>query len=268
MERDLKEQKKADPFYNTERWKHLRRCILQRDNYMCQDSKRYGKMVPAEMVHHIFPREIFPEYQWEEWNLISLSNKAHDAMHYRTDRELTDKGIDLMVRTARKQGINLEKIAEAMRQQDRKTQRVLVIGLRGSGKTTYCRDNLGDDAIVYDLDAIASSFRLRREHEEVFDPARRMVNDYLFDFIKKAEEYKIKKIFIIRAAPTMEELEKIRPNQVVHCSNRFIDREMKDEAGAVKRIVQVLEWCEEREIPVASPPLKNTPPLVPGGMPR
>ena len=239
MERELK---KTDPYYNSQRWEHLRQCILRRDDFMCQDAKRYGKMVPAEMVHHIFPREIFPEYQWEPWNLISLSNKAHDAMHYRTTRELTAKGKELMIRTARKQGIDLEMIEEAMRQQDRETKRVLVIGMRGSGKTTFCRDNLGEDALCYDLDAIASSFRLRRDHEEVFDPARRIANDYLFDFIRKAEEYKIKKIFIIRAAPELEELERIRPDEVVHCSERFIDRPMKNESDAARRIVKVLKF--------------------------
>lgn len=257
MERELK---KTDPYYNSQRWEHLRQCILRRDGFMCQDAKRYGKMVPAEMVHHIFPREIFPEYQWKEWNLISLSNKAHDAMHYRTTRELTEKGKELMIRTARKQGIDLAMIEEAMRQQDRETKRVLVIGMRGSGKTTYCRDNLGEDALCYDLDAIASSFRLRREHEEVFDPARRIANDYLFDFIKKSEEYKIKKIFIIRAAPDIEELERIRPDEVVHCSTRFIDRQMKNESDAARRIVKVLEWCEEKEVEVTQPPRKESPP--------
>ena len=257
MEREIK---KADPYYSTERWLHLRQCILRRDNFMCQDSKRYGKMVPAEMVHHIFPREIFPEYQWESWNLISLCNKAHDAMHYRTTRELTDKGKELLIRTARKQGIDLEKIEEALKQQNRETKRVLVIGLRGSGKTTYCRENLGEDSLVYDLDAIASSFRLKREHEEIFDPARRIANDYLFDFIRKSEEYKIKKIFIIRAAPGLEELEKIRPDQVVHCSTRYIPRPMDNEDRAVQRIIEVLKWCEEKEIEVTVPGPKEIPP--------
>ncbi|MBR3360027.1 MAG: hypothetical protein IKG39_01680 [Lachnospiraceae bacterium] len=257
MEREIK---RADPYYSTDRWEHLRQCILRRDDFMCQDAKRYGKRIPAEMVHHIFPREIFPEYQWEPWNLISLSNKAHDAMHYRTTRELTDKGMELLIRTARKQGIDLEIIKAAMKQQERKTKRVLVIGLRGSGKTTYCRENLGEDCLVYDLDAIASSFRLKREHEEVFDPARRIANDYLFDFIRKSEEYKIKKIFIIRAAPEMEELEKIRPDQVVHCSTRYIDRPMKNENEAARRIVRILKWCEEKEVEVTQPPKKNIPP--------
>ena len=104
------EKNMNDPFYKTKRWEHLRSSILKRDGYICQESKRYGRIVQANTVHHIFPRENFPEYQWQPWNLISLSNEQHEAMHYRSGKELTDKGIDLVKRTARKQGIDLDKI--------------------------------------------------------------------------------------------------------------------------------------------------------------
>lgn len=39
--------------YKTIRWKKLRVAILKRDKYLCQESKRYGKTVPAVIVHHI-----------------------------------------------------------------------------------------------------------------------------------------------------------------------------------------------------------------------
>lgn len=257
MDRELK---KTDPYYNSDRWELLRKSILRRDEFMCQDAKRYGRMVPAEMVHHILPREYFPEYQWEPWNLISLSNKAHEEMHYRTTRELTKKGMEWAIRTARKQNMDLDKIEQRLKRPERETKRILVIGLRGTGKTTYCREQMGDDCLVYDLDAIASSFRLKREHEEIFDQARSIANDYLFDFIRKSEEYKIKKIFIIRAAPQIEELEKIMPDQVVHCSTRYIDRPMKNELDARRRIEKILDWCEEKEVEVLLPDQKEIPP--------
>ena len=72
---------------------------------MCQYYKRYGKARQADTVHHIFPREVFPQYEWEPWNLIALSNKAHNKMHDRDTRELTREGLDLLIRTARRQGI-------------------------------------------------------------------------------------------------------------------------------------------------------------------
>ena len=88
--------------YNSKRWQRLREKILKRDNYMCQYSKRYGRRIPATMVHHIFPVEVFPEYQWCEWNLISLSNEAHNMMHDRDSHELTDIGLKLQDNLIRK----------------------------------------------------------------------------------------------------------------------------------------------------------------------
>lgn len=96
-------------FYKTKRWDRLRRAILARDGYQCQVSRRYGKHVPARVVHHIFPREDYPQYQWEEWNLISVSDKVHNELHDRTTNELTDKGRELLWRTARKKNINTSK---------------------------------------------------------------------------------------------------------------------------------------------------------------
>lgn len=95
----------GESFYKSKRWQRLRKAVLARDGYQCQESKRYGKALPATTVHHIFPREDYPQYQWESWNLISLSADVHDQMHNRTTRELTQQGIELLERTATKYGI-------------------------------------------------------------------------------------------------------------------------------------------------------------------
>lgn len=97
----------ADPFYKSKRWQRKRAAILRRDGYVCQISKRYGKMVEATTVHHIFPREDFPEYAFEDWNLISVSDKVHNELHDRNTGKLTEKGLDLMRKTARKRGISV-----------------------------------------------------------------------------------------------------------------------------------------------------------------
>lgn len=99
--------KKADPFYKRRRWLILREAILRRDGYLCRESARFGKRRDADTVHHIFPRELFPEYEWEGWNLVSLAGDVHDAMHDRVTNELTEKGADLLRRTARKRGIEV-----------------------------------------------------------------------------------------------------------------------------------------------------------------
>ena len=95
-----------DLMYKTRRWDRLRRAVLARDGYLCQESIRYGKNKLATTVHHIFPRDTYPQYQWEDWNLISLSADVHNEMHDRTTGALTEKGMDLLRRTARKRNID------------------------------------------------------------------------------------------------------------------------------------------------------------------
>lgn len=96
-----------DPFYKNKHWLHIRQSILRRDKYQCQISKRYGKQVQANTVHHIFPRDEFPEYQYEPWNLISLTAEKHNELHDRNTNALTEAGVELLRRTARRYGIPL-----------------------------------------------------------------------------------------------------------------------------------------------------------------
>ena len=99
--------KQADQYYKTARWSRLRAAVLRRDGYLCQVSRRYGKRTEATTVPHGFPREEFPEYQWEPWNLISLAGDVHDEMHDRVTGALTEKGAELLRRTARKYGVDV-----------------------------------------------------------------------------------------------------------------------------------------------------------------
>jgi 5-methylcytosine-specific restriction endonuclease McrA len=85
--------------YETTRWRKKREYILRRDGYMCQHFKRYGKRREANTVHHIYPLEEYPEYAWCDWNLISLSAKAHDMMHDRVTGKLTALGEELKRKT-------------------------------------------------------------------------------------------------------------------------------------------------------------------------
>lgn len=102
--------KDADPFYKSGQWNRLRSQAMRRDGYICQQSKRYGRITSAEMVHHILPRDIFPEYQWCLWNLVSLTNKEHDKLHDRVTNRLTDEGMRLVRRLVLERGLDLEEI--------------------------------------------------------------------------------------------------------------------------------------------------------------
>lgn len=95
-----------DPFYLTPAWKRKARQIMIRDRYQCQISKRYGKLKPAELVHHVFPREEFPEYTFADWNLIAVSQSIHAKLH-NDHGELTEMGRELLRQVARRNGITV-----------------------------------------------------------------------------------------------------------------------------------------------------------------
>lgn len=99
----------GESFYKSKRWRRLRKAVLAKAGYQCQESKRYGKMIPAAVVHHIFPMSDYPQYRWEPWNLIALSADVHNQMHNRNDDTLTEKGRELMERTARKYGVEYDR---------------------------------------------------------------------------------------------------------------------------------------------------------------
>lgn len=90
-------------FLVSKAWRIKRQKILRRDGYQCQVSKRYGKNVDGNVIHHIFPRSEFPEYSLCDWNLITVSLSMHNRLE--SEDGLTAEGIDLLRRTARKNNI-------------------------------------------------------------------------------------------------------------------------------------------------------------------
>jgi 5-methylcytosine-specific restriction enzyme A len=78
--------------YKTTRWESKREKILKRDQYLCQECKRYGKRIPANTVHHMHPFRERPDLRLTNWNLISFCTKCHGKMHNRETDELTPLG--------------------------------------------------------------------------------------------------------------------------------------------------------------------------------
>lgn len=64
-------------------------------------------MRQADTVHHILPRDRWPEYQWQQWNLVSLCTEEHNRLHYRDSGELTAAGRELAERVARARGLQI-----------------------------------------------------------------------------------------------------------------------------------------------------------------
>ena len=226
-------------FYKTNKWAALRNTALIRDKYMCQCCKANNRMTNATCVHHIFPIERYPQYAYEIWNLMSLCDKCHDEMHNHYTGELSKKGMLFLRSIAAIRGIKISC----------KKETILVVGLRGTGKTTYCRNMMDEFTLVYDLDAIAAAFRLNKPHEEIFKPARRMANDFLKGFIQKAQDY-APKIFIIRTAPSIAEFEDINPDRIVFCMTEYSFREMDDRQKAIKKLDDLMKHCASRGVPV------------------
>ena len=90
--------------YKTRRWLSKRAKILKRDEYRCQECKRYGKNKEAQTVHHANPLRERPEIWLESWNLISLCNRCHEKMHDRITDELTMLGEEWRERCEKKIG--------------------------------------------------------------------------------------------------------------------------------------------------------------------
>lgn len=84
--------------YHSTRWKNKRKYILKRDKYLDRDLIRFGRRVEANTVHHIFPKEFYPELEYVDWNLISLSGENHNAMHHRLGHNLSPRGKALQKR--------------------------------------------------------------------------------------------------------------------------------------------------------------------------
>lgn len=226
----------VDNFYRQDRrWRQKREAILRRDKYIDQLELRAGRQVEANTVHHILPVEMFPQYRWENWNLISLSRQSHELLHNRITGELSHEGKLLMLEKAEERGIKL-------------TETILVMGMPNSGKSTYVREHLGN-GIAYDLDLIARAFRMGKDEEH--KGARKMANALMKSFAQSGTRY-ASEVYIIRTAPSPEEIELINPDSVILCKSGRAPRQKTDKSLAElqRDVDDAEEYVKANRIPL------------------
>lgn len=79
----------TNPLYDSRAWRKLRREVLRDDNYECQICKAKHKHTRAEIVHHQYHLDEYPQYglmkyvyvdgEWRR-NLISVCRGCHETV--------------------------------------------------------------------------------------------------------------------------------------------------------------------------------------------
>ena len=159
--------------HKLKKWRVKREVILKRDDYKCRECGRRGNPTPATMVHHCMPDEMYPDYFWESWNLVSLCNACHERMHERDSRYLT------------KLGEYWRRFAQMYKGGQAMTEITFVIGPPCSGKSTYVKEHAGRNDIVFDYDALVHAMTINSMHDN---------NPNLMDYVLEIREVILRRL--------------------------------------------------------------------------
>lgn len=135
-------------------------------------------------------------------------------------------------------------------------RRILVIGLPGSGKTTWVKERLGD-GIVYDLDYLKAALRYKQPHDEDIEFVRKIANSLLIPIIIFSDKSDCD-VYIVRTAPKLSEINDINPDELVvlrtsySITNRTDYHELDGETleDLNSRINACVKWASHKDITI------------------
>lgn len=125
----------------------------------------------------------------------------------------------------------------------------LVIGMPGSGKTTWARQQLGDVGLCYDLDAVAGALRLKAPHEEQHYEARQAA-DGLMPAVVEHLRMHTDELYVLRTAPAEDELFMLAPDRLVVCTHVYARRGLYDPMRVAQKIARAEAWAKWHGVPV------------------
>lgn len=167
-------------------WQKLRKMVLQRDAYLCQECYRNKKLTPATDVDHIKPKSAGGTDDQD--NLQSLCKPCHE------------------IKTSLESGNRPAVIPNF--QKKPLVPVIMVCGPSGSGKSTYVKRNAGPDDLVLDLDEILvrlSGQEIHTDYDRYLKMAIQERNSRLGALSKEA---KYRCCWLIVGAPTYSERRK------------------------------------------------------------
>ncbi|PKE38505.1 HNH endonuclease [Macrococcoides caseolyticum] len=175
-------------FYNSKKWKDVRAAVLQRDFYLCQQCKRQGITTFGNIVHHIVELKDDWSLRLDMKNLETVCSACHNQEHTKT-----------------KKGLNTST----------KNQVIVVVGLPGSGKSTFVDNNCEKvKDIIIDIEELISNLSNRPLHDRshnAYDSVE-MVSDMVSTVLDNLtlEKYKFRRLWLVKPTLSTSESNKLK----------------------------------------------------------
>ena len=129
----------------------------------------------------------------------------------------------------------------------------LIIGLPGSGKTTYAKEHC-KGCLFYDLDYLKAALTYSNVHDLDDEGARKVADSFLSSFLIFAP-LQDRDLCVIRTAPKISEMETIKPDKMVVMLTEYditgrADYHEIDIEEYNMRINACIKWCDKNGVEI------------------